>query len=191
MHSTRPSPVAWAWDYRSAVRSSKCREDGSGLRRTYHRGPRFSSPSLGRPRRDSVPVNHWTVSLLFHSSQQKDNDGAIERRSTVDRVSFRIIGHYRLANPQFVTPCYGAGFVLRSGEKLREIIQDSLTVPQCHTLAAILAFEYARFFVDQMFLEDDSGPDGPRSSASGLPGWKCHGISSVCRRLPWRGRAAY
>jgi hypothetical protein len=30
---------------------------------------------------------YWTVSLLFHSSQQKDNDGANERRSTVDRVS--------------------------------------------------------------------------------------------------------
>jgi len=98
-HSTRPSPVAWAWDYRSAVRSSNRTGDGSGLRRTYHRGPRFSSPSLGRPRRDSVPVNHWTVGLLFHSSQQKDNDGAIERRSTVDRVSFRITGHYRLAQP--------------------------------------------------------------------------------------------
>src|SRR6266849_5023531 len=86
-HSTRPSPLAWAWDYRSAVRSSKRTGDGSGLRRTYPRGPRFSSPSLGRPRRDSVPAKHWTASLLFHSSQQKDNDGAIERRSTVDRVS--------------------------------------------------------------------------------------------------------
>src|SRR6267378_3849688 len=86
-HSTRPSPAAWAWDYRSAIPSSKRTGDESGLRRTYHRGPRFSSPSLGGPHRDSVPAKHWTVSLLFHSSQQKDNDGAIERRSTVDRAS--------------------------------------------------------------------------------------------------------
>jgi signal transduction histidine kinase len=33
--------------------------DGSGLRRTYHRGPRFSSPSLGRRRRDSVPAARY------------------------------------------------------------------------------------------------------------------------------------
>ena len=108
-----------------------------------------------------MSINHWTVGLLFHSSQQKDNDGAIERRSTVDRVSFRITGHYRLANPQFVTPCYGAGFVLRNGDKLREIIQDSLAGPQRHSFAAVLAFGYARFFVAQMFLTDDPGPNGP------------------------------
>jgi hypothetical protein len=172
---------------------SKRTEDESGLGRTSRRGPRFSSRSLRRPRRDSVPVNHWTVGLLFHSSQQKDNDGAIERRSTVDRVSFRITGHYRLANPQFVTPCYGAGFVLRNGDKLREIIQDSLTGPQRHSFAAVLAFGYARFFVAQMFLTDDPGPNAPNHYNIFLlhpvyPDGKCHGISSVCRRLPWRSR---
>jgi hypothetical protein len=50
--------------------------------------------------------------------------------------------------------------VLRSGDKLREVIRDSLTGPQRHSFAAVLAFEYARFVVDQMFLTDDSRPDG-------------------------------
>ena len=53
-------PGGWASGCRSAVRLSKRTKDGSGLRRTYHRGPRFSLPSLARLR-STRPPKHWTV----------------------------------------------------------------------------------------------------------------------------------
>ena len=44
--STRPSPAAWAWDYRSAVRSSKLTGDGYGPLALSARARPFSSPCL-------------------------------------------------------------------------------------------------------------------------------------------------
>src|SRR5882757_7515652 len=56
--STRPSLAAWAWDYRSAVRSSKSTGDVYGRRQTYPKVRAFISASLPmeRPRRDLTPA---------------------------------------------------------------------------------------------------------------------------------------
>jgi C4-dicarboxylate-specific signal transduction histidine kinase len=42
--SSPPNPTAWAWDFRSAVRSWKATVAGCGPRQTYLTGPRCSSP---------------------------------------------------------------------------------------------------------------------------------------------------
>ena len=48
--STRPRRTAWAWDYRSAVRSSRLKAAECGLRPTYPRALSFSSRYLRKAR---------------------------------------------------------------------------------------------------------------------------------------------
>src|ERR1700720_4678964 len=84
-HFTRPSPAVWAWDYRSAVRSSKLTGGGYGSLALAVRARPFSLPGLGGRARNvklrppSTPRHRELPVLPALRIAGERDDGADER----------------------------------------------------------------------------------------------------------------